>query len=64
VSHLFFVDDCLLFCKANLFQWLRIQEILQLYEHASGQKLNREMTSIFFNRNTRCEAKEHILANL
>jgi hypothetical protein len=61
VSHLFFANDYLLFCKANLFEWLRLQEVLQIYEQASGQKLNREKTSIFFSRNTRVEAKQHIL---
>lgn len=62
MSHLLFADDCLLFCKASLFEWLHLQDILLLYEQASGQKLNREKTYIFFSHNTREEAKEHILA--
>jgi hypothetical protein len=60
LNHLFFADDSLLFCKANIFEWLRIQQVLEIYENASGQKLNRDKTSIFFSRNTRREAKEHI----
>ena len=48
ISHLFFMDDSLLFCKANLFEWIKFQEILMKYEKASGQKINREKSSIFF----------------
>jgi hypothetical protein len=61
LNHLFFVDDSLLFCKANINEWTNIQEILSAYEKASGQKLNRENTSMFFSRNTRVETKQYIL---
>jgi hypothetical protein len=43
-------------------EWARIQEILESYERASGQKLNREKTSIFFCKNTKREAKEFLLS--
>jgi hypothetical protein len=61
LNHLFFVDDSFLFCKANIPEWLNIQDILAIYEQASGQKLNREKTSIFFSRNTKMATKQHIL---
>jgi hypothetical protein len=48
INHLFFVDDILLFCHANTREWGRIQELLATYETASGQKLNRDKTSILF----------------
>jgi hypothetical protein len=52
LSHLFFADDNLLFCRANFIEWGNIMEILKLYEKASDQKLNADKTSIFFSRNT------------
>jgi hypothetical protein len=55
LSHLFFADDSLLFCKANSVEWRRLTKILEKYEEASGQKLNRDKTSIFFSRNTSLE---------
>lgn len=62
LNHLFFANDSLLFCKTNIFEWLHIQEILDTYEKASGQKLNKNKTSIFFSRNTKAEARTHILS--
>lgn len=62
INHRFFADDSLLFCKANVVEWVQIQELLQIYEKASGQKLNLEKTSIFFSQNTKQEAKDHLLS--
>ena len=36
ISHLFFVDDTLLFCKASMADLQAIQDILALYEEAAG----------------------------
>ena len=52
VSHLFFTDDNLLFCKATISNSTKIMEILSLYEHSLGQKINREKFVIFFSSNT------------
>ncbi|XP_059431508.1 uncharacterized protein LOC132165013 [Corylus avellana] len=60
LSHQFFVDDRLLFCRANLSQWNHLTSILQKYEEALGQKMNANKTVIFFSRNTLNEDKQHI----
>ncbi|XP_035543621.1 uncharacterized protein LOC118347698 [Juglans regia] len=53
INHLLFADDCILFGRAKLEEWHRIQEVLKNYEKASGQFLNKEKTSLFFSSNTR-----------
>jgi hypothetical protein len=48
ISHLFFADDSLLFCRSSLYQWDALTNVLRLYEAASNQRLNNKKTSIFF----------------
>ena len=60
INHLFFANDSVLFCKANAQEWGQLQLILESYERASGQKLNREKTSLLFSKNTPRVAKEHL----
>jgi hypothetical protein len=52
LNHLFYVDDNLLFCKATSSDWGRLSQLLEYYEKASGQLLNKEKTSIFFSQST------------
>ena len=60
ISHLFFADDSLLFYRATMSDLLVVQDILSLYEEASGQKLNREKTNIFFSRAAKEETEAEI----
>jgi len=60
ISHLFFADDNLLFCRANFNEWGNILGILKVYEEALGQKLNAAKTSIYFSKNTRAKFKEFL----
>ena len=52
LSHLFFVDDGLIFCKTSIGECSELKRILQVYEDASGQQLNRAKTSLFLSKNT------------
>ena len=47
VSHLFFADDSVLFCRATEAKCQRVLDILAIYERGTGQKINKEKTDIF-----------------
>jgi hypothetical protein len=47
--------------RASSRDWQHVKEILDIYERASGQKVNLEKTSLFFSRNTREEVRASIL---
>ena len=51
-SHIFFVDDGIIFCQATREECSQLAQILETYEQASGQQLNREKRSLFFSHNT------------
>ncbi|XP_042988721.1 uncharacterized protein LOC122316237 [Carya illinoinensis] len=47
--------------RAQVEEWVTINSLLSTYEGASGQKINKDKTSIYFSANTRPETKEYIL---
>ena len=57
----FFVDDSLLFCRASVQECYYIQGLLKTYEEALGQQLNRDKTTIFFNKATSTKVLEDII---
>jgi hypothetical protein len=61
LNHLFFADDSLIYCKAHPEDWHALTKLLANYEVVSGQRLNRDKTSIFFSRNTSQEMRDTIL---
>ena len=60
LSHLLFADDSIIFCRASVGEGLRVMKVLSDYKQESGQKLNKEKTSLFFSRNTNNDTKEAI----
>ena len=60
ISHLFFADDSLLFCRAQISDIQAIQEILELYEKVSGQRINKEKTTLFFSKTISMAVKNDI----
>lgn len=51
VSHMLFADDVYLFCKADSGDASRVTEILNVYERALGQRVNKEKSTVFFSAN-------------
>jgi hypothetical protein len=60
LTHLFFADDSVLFCRANMHECNAIIDILKKYERASGQQVNQEKTTIFFSASTSATTQEEI----
>ena len=64
LTHLFFVDDSLLFCKALVQKCYYIQGLLKTYEEASGKQLNRDKTTIFFQQSYFYEGSRGYYSNI
>ena len=50
ISHIFFVDDCIIFCRATMEECRQVATVLEVYEKESGQKLNREKNLAIFQQ--------------
>lgn len=51
ISHMFFEDDCYIYCMANVEEAGNMFEMLELYEKATGHKVNTLKLSVFFSTN-------------
>ena len=64
ISHLLFADDSFLFCQVSEKETPEVLEIPKLYVEASGQCINMEKSSVYFNSNTSSQKRELIKAML
>ena len=60
LTHLFFADDSLLFCRANSTECSKVMDLLSVYEDVLGQKINRDKTALFFSKSV-TEANRQII---
>ena len=60
VSHLYFVDDSLVFGRAIVSEAMEIQRILKVYELSLSQQLNYTKTSLYFSLNTNDGIEEKV----
>ncbi|XP_060959266.1 uncharacterized protein LOC133030514 [Cannabis sativa] len=60
ITHMFFADDSYLFCQATSGAADGVRSLLQMFEVASGQKVNCSKSSIFFSPNTELSTRTQI----
>lgn len=60
ISHMLFADDSYLYCKATISEAIKVCQLLQTFEHATVQHVNRQKSTIFFSTNTSKEARTAI----
>ena len=60
LSHLFFVDDLVLFAKASLDQVAIISKVLDKFCQLSGHRISKEKIVVFFSKNTNRQMAQQI----
>ena len=60
LTHLFLVDDSLLFCRSISEDCNNVLKLLVEYESLSGKQINKDKTAIFFSKSTTDEEKTSI----
>ena len=58
ISHLFFANDSLIFCRVKMGDVQAIQSALAKYERASGKKINGAKTKLFFGKSVLDSTKQ------
>jgi hypothetical protein len=62
INHLFFADDSLILMKARINNLKELKHILEVYEQASRQVINKDKSSIIFSPNTRNYVRDQVKA--
>lgn len=60
-DHVFLGDNSLLFCQATIQDWTILNQILSVYEAASGQLLKRNKNVLLFSSNTKPVTKHYLM---
>jgi hypothetical protein len=58
VSHLFFADDSIIFCKAKKEEAIQLKAIFDEYQRISGQQINMAKSEMTFSPNIQQTIKE------
>lgn len=64
ITHLLFADNCIIFGRVNWVECKKICGILEFYERASGQSLNKQKTTTFFSPNVKLAVKNRIVQEM
>ena len=64
MTHLLFADDSIVFLEGTQGNLEELRNILQVYEQASGQRVNLQKSSIFFGRNCPDSVKTRVKNSL
>lgn len=60
ISHLFFVDDSLIFSRATMEEVDVVTQAIQVYEHDSGQLVNMDKSEVTYSQNVHEDMKNMI----
>lgn len=60
ISHMLFADDNYLYVRADEEDVLRVLDLLQVFENASGQNVNLMKSTVFFSSNVSTGEIDHI----
>ncbi|KAA3468553.1 reverse transcriptase [Gossypium australe] len=61
INHLFFADDCILFCDALCERSRAVRDVINEYELISRQRVNFDKSLIYFKANLDSNVKENIV---
>lgn len=62
ITYILFVDDSILYHKANMAENKEILDLLDVYEQSSGQQINKDKTSMSYSKNVKPNIRRMIKA--